>query len=88
MEIKEILRLYNVPTAPEGHHHRTSNREQVDCPWCSPYSGKWRMGITRNGRASSCWVCGSHPIIETMAEVTKQPRQEIRELLKNVTGYL
>ncbi len=86
MEIRDILQQFNVQTAPEGHHHRTSYFEQVDCPWCSPHSGRWRLGLAKNGRTAKCWTCGSHYILDTLVEITNQPKYVIKELLKGITG--
>lgn len=86
MQIRDILQLFNVPTAPEGHHHCTSGFVQVDCPWCSPNSLKWRLGLAKNGRSAKCWVCGSHYLDNTLIEITHQSKSVIKELLKGISG--
>jgi len=87
MTIRDILQLFNIQTAPENHHHCTSGFVQVDCPWCTPHSGKWRMGLARNGRIAKCWTCGSHSLIDSICELSKQSKQTIRDLVKSINGY-
>ncbi len=87
MEIRDILQQFNIPTAPEDHHHRTDFGEQIDCPWCSPNSGKWRMGITKDGHFARCWSCGgyNHSVVDTLVEITHQPWEKIKDLLKQLS---
>src|SRR5688500_15489137 len=82
--ITELLKELNVPTAPEDHHHRTPGREQVDCPWCSRGSYKWRLGISYSGRFASCWTCGSVNVAESLADLTELPIGAVRKLLAGI----
>lgn len=84
MTVEEILDELNIPRAPEGHHHRTAGWVQIDCPFCSPGSKKYRMGIGRNGHGCNCWVCGPKRVLMALAEASGRPGREIISFLKGV----
>lgn len=69
-DVESLVRDLGIPAAPEGHHHKTPNRVQIDCPFCSPHSGKFRLGIHSFTLAVNCWVCGSHRLWETLAQAS------------------
>jgi len=86
MSVREFLQDNNVPMAPDHHHHRTHGFEvQVDCPYCSPDSHRYRMGLAATH--ASCWQCGSKPIVETLNLLTGLHWQKVREFLKGVPGH-
>jgi hypothetical protein len=62
----DILSEYGISQAPEGHHHRTPNRIQIDCPLCSPNSGHYRLGFNVLTNRLSCWSCGSVDLYGTL----------------------
>jgi hypothetical protein len=64
---------------PGQHHHATSSRIQVDCPWCSPHSHKFRMGLTTS--SANCWVCGPHRIATSLAAIIHRPVSECSKSL-------
>lgn len=82
--LTDLLKELNVPIAPEDHHHRTPGREQIDCPWCSRDSHKWRLGVALSGRWASCWSCGPVNVVETLADTTDLSQKQIRKLLGGV----
>lgn len=67
MDLAEFLEEHNIEIAPENHHHTTPNFIQVDCPYCSPDSRRFRLGLRRDGRSASCWSCGWKDIKQTLA---------------------
>lgn len=84
MKLIELLRDRNVNFALPGEHHHVTSSDWigVDCPYCSPGWGKYRMGITQNARMASCWSCGRHPPVKTIAELTGLKPSEVFELLE------
>ncbi len=88
MTIEEILEEYGIETAPTGHHHSTQSYINVDCPFCSPDSQKFRLGIHKSGSYSSCWICGSHSIQDTLISLTNLSYHDIREILKDIRPNL
>ena len=83
MTLIELLQERGIPYREAGGHHHVSSPDfiGVDCCWCSPGSGKFRMGITRNCRAASCWNCGRHGAVLTVAELTGLSPDEVFRLL-------
>jgi len=84
MTIEEILNELEIEIAPEGHHHRTQNYYQTDCPRCSKGTQKYRLGIHKSGAYAVCWICGHVPILDALVELTGQPYSIIKELLKDI----
>lgn len=81
MLLRDLLVERRVPLAPQGHHHVTPGRLQVDCPICTPGQSRWRLGIAENGHYASCWTCGRLPLVETLAAVLSMSFSEIRQRL-------
>ena len=81
MTLADILRELSIEFREPGeHHHATQGRLQVDCPWCSPRSGKFRMGLRPNGPAA-CWSCGFHQLANSLVELSGSPWREVKQLL-------
>lgn len=81
--ITELLKQLDIPYREGGtHHHVRYGWIGVDCPFCSPGWGKFRMGIPE-GRpvVASCWTCGLHKITETLSELTGFGWDKCRQLL-------
>lgn len=73
MTIQELLTEYGVRYLDGGgHHHCRPGWLQMDCPFCSKGAGRYRMGYSLDRGNFCCWVCGPHPAIETLVELTGQ----------------
>lgn len=70
MSLHDVLRELGIREAPEGHHHGTRGRIQIDCPYCSRDERRWRMGLHETRLTASCWVCGRHRLVDTLAEAS------------------
>ena len=81
MKFQYILSEYNIPIAPEGHHHARPGWIQFDCVFCSKDSQKWRMGYSIDNNFVSCWVCGGHNLITTLMEITGKRYHQIKQML-------
>ena len=84
MNFQNILSEYNIPIAPEGHHHARPNWIQFDCPFCSKDSQKWRMGYSIDSHFCNCWICGSHNVITTLMEITGGQYYQIKQILDSL----
>lgn len=84
MQFTEILNRYRIPRAPDSHHHVTTGFVQIDCPFCSKGSERWRMGYSLAGRFFTCWKCGSHRLLETLSELTGEPFRVCRRWLDDL----
>ncbi len=81
MNLPEILTELGIDYKEHGQHqHATKGRLQVDCPWCSKDSGHYRLGLSNWGGAA-CWSCGPVHFSDSLAEISNQPWQRIKELL-------
>jgi hypothetical protein len=86
MDMKAVLTELNIQTAPEGHHHTTAGRINIDCPWCSSNTGKYRLGIYADGGWwCNCWTCGRHKLADTLAEAASLPLPAVYAELGTLT---
>jgi len=71
MDLQQFLSTHSVPCKQEGeHHHARSGWIQVDCPFCSKGSGRYRLGINLSHGYCNCWICGSRRLVEVMVALT------------------
>lgn len=67
MNVQDILDELKIPYKTQGqHHHATRGWLQIDCPFCSPDTLSYRMGINVDYLYCNCWHCGGHRIHETL----------------------
>lgn len=82
----EILSQHNVEFRQYGdHHHTTKNRVNIDCPYCSPDSGRFRLGFHLSSGKTNCWICGSKNQIDALAKVCKIHYQQAASILEEVS---
>jgi len=85
MTIQDLLDEWGIPYKMQGEHqHATRGFVQIDCPFCSPDSGKFRLGIRIESESCSCWTCGFHRLGDTLLEITKEPWAVIWKWLKQI----
>jgi hypothetical protein len=85
MNLIDILREHKVPFKRHGEHkHTTADHIQFDCPFCSKNTGKYRLGLSLSKHYFTCWSCGFHNRIETLAELTGLPAYKCKQLLKGI----
>lgn len=87
MTVEEVLDELRIPIAPEGHHHVSHYCYGIDCPWCSPNSSSFRLGIAKSGGFASCWVCGPHRLWNTLCEASGRPMSEVAALCRSLEGF-
>lgn len=81
MKFTEIIDKYNIPRAPSEHHHQTEGWINLDCPFCSRDSHRYRMGYNISGGFTNCWVCGPHSLFSVVKAYTDLPNHKVKELL-------
>ncbi len=87
MHIKELLDELDIPYREAGEsHHVTQNWLGVECPWCSPESGKFKLGVHLTGLHTSCWSCGGKRLIDFLHEATGRAWRECYELVGSLHG--
>jgi hypothetical protein len=69
MNLKEVLNELGILFKGFGEHHHCSSPDWkiTDCPYCSPDSGRYRLGFNTRFNYASCWVCGHRNLYETLA---------------------
>lgn len=81
----DYIQQFNIPFKTVGtHHHATRGWVQVDCPFCSPNSEKFRLGYNESQNRLNCWVCGPHPLIHSLHVLTKVPYEELKQNIQFV----
>jgi DNA primase len=68
---------------PGQHHHCTDGYINIDCPRCSPGSGKFRLGWNVRGGFFHCWSCGKLSTISIWAELSGRSYKQVRQLFKD-----
>ncbi len=85
MTVPDLLRELSIPFAENGdHHHVTPGFVGIDCPLCSPGSGRFKLGIALNGRAATCWSCGTLRLSEVLSTLSSISEKDLRPLLAKV----
>jgi len=85
MKLQNILQQLNIPfVTPGSHHHVRDGWFGVDCPYCSPGTHRYRMGISLSGTKSHCWSCGGKGTIGVFAELSQQPYHKVKTLLQGI----
>ncbi len=85
MNIQELLKDLNIPYMEHGqHHHCTEGWAQVDCPQCSPNSGRFKLGINLSLLYCSCWSCGRVSLASFLMEGKGLRYPEVTKLLGSV----
>lgn len=85
MKLIEVLQELGVSYKEHGeHHHATPGWVSVDCPYCSPSSQHYRLGINLTWGGCNCWVCGTHPLRESLHLISGRGYGEIKGLTAQI----
>jgi len=85
MTLIELLQTYNIPyRESREHHHVTEGWVGIDCPWCSPGSGRFRLGYNQSSHAVSCWTCGRHSLTDLIHVLTGKSLTESKKLRDSI----
>jgi len=83
MLLTDALRELSI-TYKEGgeHYHVTNGWVGIDCPTCSPNSGKFKFGIHPSfPNGGTCWTCGPKNTIGVLSLVASAPPAVVRGIL-------
>jgi len=84
MNLPDLLQSLGIPYKQAGEHeHVRGDFVGIDCPWCSPDSGRFRLGISPKGYAT-CWNCGYVRLGESLVQASNEPWHKIGELLRHL----
>lgn len=82
LTLTEFLTHHDVPFRTGGsHHHVSAAWIGVDCPQCSPGSGRFRCGLHPEWLVATCWSCGKLRLGDVLAELTGLHPAECRRQL-------
>ncbi len=84
MNILELLDEYHIHHREEGHEHCRPGWTQLDCPFCSPDSGRFRLGINIEHVYGNCWHCGSKSIRLILRTILRLRWEEVDKLLQGI----
>ena len=86
MNLRDALAELGVPFAEGGtHRHVHHGWMGVDCPQCSPGSGKFKLGINPRTFATTCWSCGRMRVGAALAAVSGRSLSDILKLLPQLS---
>lgn len=85
MKIEALLKELRISTKSAGHHeHARPGWVQIDCPKCSPRSGRYRMGINLVKGYANCWNCGGSRLVDVIRDLTGKNLPECYDLLRGI----
>jgi len=84
MNIVDLLNEYRIENRTEGHEHCRSGWAQIDCPFCSPNSGRFRLGINTHYVYANCWTCGAKSITSVLKALLGTRWKDAKVLLQNI----
>lgn len=87
MTFEQLMKEHRIPVAqPGSHHHVRDGWIGIDCIYCSPGSGKYRMGFRLDYKYVSCWICGKHSLYETLLNLLDISAKEAYQLATDIKG--
>lgn len=87
MTILDIFKEFNIPFALGGeHHHVREDWIGCDCPYCSPGSGKFRMGYKLSYHYFSCWICGRRSLYQVFTDLLGVSSRQAYDFVKDLRG--
>jgi len=80
MDIRRLLRDYNINFITEGNKHCSDGWVNIHCPFCEG-SRDYHLGIHEDGRGAHCWRCGIKKPVEILSRLLNLPEANIRAIM-------
>jgi hypothetical protein len=80
MNIEQLFRDYNIPTAPTSHRHYREGWVSVECPFCSGNQG-YHLGYNIAEDYFTCWRCGWKSKSTAISGVLRLPKHQLNTIL-------
>jgi len=80
MDLIELLSESNIDYRTEGHEHCREGWVQIECPFCSPSTGRFRLGINLQYHYANCWHCGHKSLSYILIKLLKTSPKAVKEL--------
>jgi hypothetical protein len=85
MTFADLLKEHKIPYKSHGEHHHVSHGWiGIDCPDCSPGSGKYRLGYNIRGGFMSCWSCGPKKTKAVIQALTGIPWKDLNDIVRTL----
>ncbi len=86
MILTDIFDEHGIEYRTEGqHHHVRRGWIGVDCCYCSPHSGKFRLGINLSKGFANCWTCGGKRLIDVTSRLTGLASPVVARMLADLS---
>jgi len=85
MRIENLLQDLNITYQTEGHKHCRQGWINMECPFCTGNPG-YHLGFSIRSEYFSCWRCGGHGVLDTIAKLSRLPIPRVRELIRQYGG--
>lgn len=79
----KFLKDHNIPHT-QNHHHCTTNRVQVHCPFC-PGSKNFHLGLWLFSAKGNCWRCGEHNALKVIQKLLNCSIDKARRIKRDYT---
>lgn len=76
---------HDIEIAPSSHHHTRAGWVNLDCPFCSSGSRRYRLGFRVKQKYFNCWSCGPLPLKKTLFELFKDDAKIFLDQLGEIT---
>jgi len=87
MDIIRLYQDYGVNYKTEGHKHCRPGWVNTECPFCTGNPG-YHLGYNLKGNFFTCWRCGWHPVIPTIAKLIGTSVQEAKRIVSSYGMYI
>lgn len=77
----------NIEIANKNHHHTRAGWINLDCPFCSPGSKRYRLGFRIAQKYFNCWACGPLNTNKTLSELFGSDAKAFLEEIGDVELY-
>ena len=85
MQFQDLLDQHGIPYDTSGRGHNTDGWLNIDCPSCSPSTGRYRLGYNLAYGYCNCWACGRKPLNAVIAAVCGLPTKQAQALAGKLT---
>lgn len=81
--LEELLKDRGIQFVRSGeHHHATKHFINMDCPFCSPDTKRYRLGFNVIHKYFHCWACGHLNKIDCLCSLLNITRTEAKQALQ------
>jgi hypothetical protein len=87
MDIIRLYQDYSINYLTEGHKHCREGWVNTPCPFCSGNEG-YHLGFEIENNRYTCWRCGWHPMLPTIAKLLNIEERQARKIVKEYGAFI